>query len=153
MQTRLSPVPLIVLLFGCSAPPPPYKPVLDTKKLMETVIDPSADVIWGSVATIITASGTEERAPKTAEEWAAVQTSAAILTESGNLLMMVPRAKDEDDWMKMSRALVDAGANALKAAEAKNRGAIFTVGEEIYNTCASCHRRYEVESPAGPLPK
>lgn len=49
---------------SCSGPqPPPFKPLVDVKALMNSVVDPQAEVIWGSVATIITMAGTEERQP------------------------------------------------------------------------------------------
>lgn len=41
--------------------------------------------------------------------------------------------------MKMSQALVDAGAIALKAAEAKNPDALFEAGGQVYALCQRCH--------------
>lgn len=133
---------LTVLFFGCGGPaPPPYKPVADTKLLMEAVIDPAADVIWGAAGSIITSAGTEELAPKSEEEWTAVRNSAVVLTESGNLLMMAPRAKDEE-WIRISQALVDTGTAAMRAAEAKNVDQVFTIGGDIYAVCTNCHSKY-----------
>ena len=43
--------------------------------------------------TIDTKDGTEEIRPRTDEEWTAVRNAAVTLAESGNLLMMVPRAQ------------------------------------------------------------
>ena len=100
----------MTLLMGCStAPPgssamPPFAPIASTKQLMEWVIDPAADVVWDSVKTTITEAGTKEIAPSTIEEWEAVRNGAAVLAESGNLLMMDGRARDRDRWMK-SRCL------------------------------------------------
>src|SRR4051812_12323171 len=79
---------------ACGPPPPPYKPVVDVKQLMQGIVDPSADAVWSSVATIFTKDGTEERRPRTKEQWDAVRGQAMTLTEAGNLLMMPPRAKD-----------------------------------------------------------
>ena len=56
--------------------------------------------------------------------------------------MIGNRARDRADWMKMSQALVDVGAVALKAAEAKNPQALFEAGGEVYEVCQRCHRRY-----------
>jgi cytochrome c556 len=44
--------------------------------------------------------------------------------------------------MSFARALTDAANGARKAAEAKNIDALFTAGEDLYNACSSCHRRY-----------
>ena len=128
---------------ACGGPqPPPFKPVADTKLLMQSVIDPSADEIWDSVRTIITKEGTEEFRPRTNQEWDAVRNHAVALAESGNLLMMVPRAKDGGEWMARSRELVDQSERAIRAAEAKNADELFTVGGDIYQACSNCHQKY-----------
>jgi hypothetical protein len=112
---------------------------------MTSVVDPAADVIWGSVGTIVNAAGTIEKAPKTDEEWAAVRNSAYVLTESGNLLMIGNRPKDTGEWIRFSQELIDVGVRTIKAAEARNKDAIFEVGGEIYNVCSNCHEKYEVK--------
>src|SRR5688572_10725767 len=45
-----------IIMIGCGGTQkaPPFKPVADTKLLMESVIDPAADLVWDSVRTIIT---------------------------------------------------------------------------------------------------
>jgi hypothetical protein len=141
-----------LLTLGCrSAPePPPFQPVADMKQLMTSVVDPAADVIWGSVGTIVSEAGTEERAPKTDEEWAAVLQSAYVIAESGNLMMMGGRARDTDAWMRHSRELTDVGVRAIKAAESRNKDAIFTVGGDIYEVCANCHRTYLITAEGIP---
>jgi hypothetical protein len=133
------------VLSGCGQPPPPYKPVADVKQLMQGVFDPSADVVWGSVGTIFTKEGVEERRPRNDEEWANVRNHAMILTEAGNLLMMPSRARDGGDWMTMSQELIDASAVALRAAEAKNVDRLFEVGGRIYDACDKCHKKYWVK--------
>ena len=128
---------------GCGGPqPPPFKPVADVKQLMQAVVDPSADVVWESVKTTFTKDGVEERQPRNDEEWANVRNHAMMLTEAGNLLMMAPRAKDGDAWMKMSRALVDVGEVALRAAESKNVDQLYDVGGQIDEACETCHKKY-----------
>ena len=132
-----------VALAACGGPaPPPYKPVADVKQLMQGIVDPSADAVWQSVATIFTKKGTEERRPHTKEEWAAVRSHAMTLTESGNLLMMPGRAKDGGDWMKFAQELVDTSAVALRAAEAKNVEALLDVGGRIDEVCERCPKKY-----------
>jgi hypothetical protein len=147
---RLAGAAIALLVCGCREPPPPFKPVADTKQLMIAVVDPAADVIWGSVGTIVSAEGTEERAPKTDEEWAAVRNSAFVIAESGNLMMIGSRAKDTGEWMRQSQALIDVGMRAVKAAEARDKDAIFTVGGEIYDVCANCHQAYAVAASGIP---
>jgi len=133
---------LTVSACGGGNEPPPFKPIADTALLMEAVIDPMADVIWGSVGTIITAAGEEHIRPKTEEEWMAVRNAAVAVTEAGNLLMMVPRAKDAE-WMRISQAMIDTGAAAIKAAEAKDPDGVFDAGADIYAVCTNCHAKYD----------
>jgi hypothetical protein len=128
---------------ACGGPPPvTYKPVADVKQLMQAVVDPSADAVWESVATIFTKEGTEERRPRTDQEWALVRSHAMTLAESGNLLMMPGRAKDGGDWMKFAQDLVDVSAVALRAAEAKNAEGLLDVGGLIDEVCEKCHKKY-----------
>jgi len=133
---------IVLSAAGCGAQPPPFRPVADTKLLMQSVVDPNADVIWESVKTIITAQGTEEIKPRTDGEWTAVRNSAVTLAESGNLLMMSPRAKDACAWMTLSQELIDASQSAVRAAESKNADRLFTVGGDIYEACSHCHQKY-----------
>ena len=122
---------------------PPFKPIVDTGSLMESFIEPSADVIWLSVGTIVSAAGEEHIRPKTEEEWTKVKNAAIAVSEAGNLLMMEPRARDADEWMRLSKAMVDTGAEAIKAAEAKDPDAMFEAGAQIYAVCSNCHAKYD----------
>ena len=128
---------------ACGGPTlPPFKPVADTKLLMQSVVDPNADFVWDAVKTIETTAGTEEIRPKTDEEWIAVRNAAVAVAESGNLLMMVPRAKNGGEWMELAQDMINTGQEAIKAAEAKNAEKLFTVGGDIYESCSNCHRKY-----------
>lgn len=144
MRKNLAVMGLGASLFAaCGGPaPPPFKAVADNKLLMQSVIDPNADLVWDAVRTIITRDKTEEFRPQTTEEWIAVRNAAVALTESGNLLMMAPRAKDGGEWMKRSQELIDTGEAAIRAADAKNADRLFTVGGDIYEACSNCHRQY-----------
>jgi mono/diheme cytochrome c family protein len=82
------------------------------------------------------------REPKDDKEWTTVQRSAVLLAESGNVLMMRGRARDQGEWMKASRLLVDAGAAAYKAARAKDAKALAAVSEPLNASCIACHTRY-----------
>jgi hypothetical protein len=140
----------ILLLSGCEpAPPeptlPPFKPIATTAELMHGVVDPAADVLWASVGSIVTREGVEDFFPRSEEEWIPIENAAVVLMESGNLLMIGDRAKDQDQWMTMSRGLVDAGKLALTAAQSRNPDEIFRVGGDIYAACDGCHQRYWTE--------
>jgi hypothetical protein len=118
-------------------------PVASVRQIMKGIVDPATAVVFNSVSVTMTATGTEEKAPKTDQEWEVVGNSAAALVESGNLLLMGNRVVDGGDWVKWSRALRDAGVVALRAAEAKDKDALFATGEAINTSCDSCHEKYQ----------
>lgn len=148
---------LTLSLAACNAPPapvtsapaaPPYNTALSLKQVMEWVIDPAADVVWESVAIIITDKGENQKAPKTDEEWEKVRNGAATLVESGNLLMMQTRMRDDKKWQASAKRMSDAGMVALKAAEKKDVAALFDSGALIYNACSACHSDFRVGETA-----
>jgi hypothetical protein len=138
---------LVTGVAGCSGgpPPPPFHPVADVKQLMASVVEPAADEYWDAVGWIDDANGTTEIEPQTVEEWDAVRNHAYVVAESGNLLMMTSRAKDGGEWMQLSRQLTEVGQKAIRAAEARDKMAVFDTGAEIYDVCTSCHAKYAVE--------
>ena len=124
--------PLLFLACTATPPKPPFKPVATAKQLMTAIIIPSSDVLFQVAG----------KAPTNDEEWATVERNALTLVESGNLLMIGDRAKDNGDWMKESQALVDVGMTAFKAAQAKNVEELTKIGDQIYEVCESCHNKY-----------
>lgn len=58
---------------------------------MESIIDPSSDVLWGAAGTIQDKEGTKDLSAKTPEEWFDVRRAAVRMIEGGNLLMMPGR--------------------------------------------------------------
>lgn len=123
---------------------PPYRVVTDIHQTMAWIIDPAADVIWDSAGTIITAQGSEELAPTSAQGWDEVLRAAATLSEAGNLLMMPGRAAGAD-WIAYSQQLIVTGQRAMQAAQARDADALFDAGGEIYQVCRGCHDQYWVE--------
>src|SRR5215207_1176593 len=66
--------------------PAPVVPIVATvKHVMGAMTMPNSAAIWDSVSTIVDAKGVTENQPRTDEEWAAVEASAAILAESANM--------------------------------------------------------------------
>jgi hypothetical protein len=138
-----------VALAGCAhqpnVAPPPFKPVTTVLELMESVIAHAAEVYWGSVQVTVDETGVHERYPQTDEEWESVWAAALSLAESGNLLMMTPRAIDDGAWMQFARSLIEVGVEAAAAAEAHDVDRVFAAGEQVYNVCLGCHTRYVPE--------
>jgi hypothetical protein len=134
---------------GCAheapVPAPPFRAATTTLELMESVIAHSAEVYWESVAISVDESGVTETQPETDEEWEFVWAAALALAESGNLLMMPPRAVDDGAWMQFSRSLIEAGIEAAEAAADHDVEGVFAAGERVYNVCLGCHTRYVPE--------
>jgi len=147
---NMTPICAVLLIVAACSRQPPFKPVGSVKQIMAAAIVPSSEVLFDAVGTIVSAKGVEEIAPKNDEEWTNVRNHAILLAESGNLLMLGGRAKDNGEWMKIAQALVDAGVVALKAAEAKNPAALFDAGAGVYEVCERCHSRYWKEGRDNP---
>ena len=131
---------------------------------MDALVDPQSDVIFEAVATIISKSGTEERAPKTDADWDAVRKGALLLIEGGNLLVVPgrhaagPGAKSEVPGVELEPAEIEALINknpglfvrraqgvvgaaivALKAIEAKDVQGLSNAAGALDAACESCH--------------
>jgi hypothetical protein len=144
-----------------------FRPTATIKDIMDSMVDPSADTLWESVATIVSAAGTEERQPRTDEEWKNVHRKAVELVEATNLLLMEGRhvAKageksenpgielgpeeieklintDRQAFVDFAHKLHDAAIPALRATEARNAAALLDAGEAIDAACENCHLKY-----------
>jgi hypothetical protein len=137
------------------------------KDIMESIIDPSADVLWGAVGTVVDKQGIQDLAPKTQEEWLDVRRAAVRIIEGGNLLIMPGREaapvgaksdapgvelepaeitvlinKKRKSFNAFARALQALGLEALKASEAKNTDMVIEIGGRMEDVCESCHKTF-----------
>ena len=125
---------VILFLAGVAmAQAPTFQPVGSTLQVMRAMVIPSSDVIFKLPS----------ETPKDDKEWAVVQNSALILAESGNLLMMKGRSKDDGEWNKDAQLMVAAGAAAFKAANAKDANKLLDIGDDILTACETCHKKYK----------
>ena len=121
---------------------PPFQTTATMKELMVNVLDPAVDILWDAVGTVMTLEGTFEKAPSTDDEWAGVRAGAIQLAESGNLLMLPSRSSGSEEWIAQARALIDTSNRAIKAIDAKDKDALFTIGGDIYDVCTNCHKQF-----------
>ena len=124
--------------------PPPFRTAATIEQIMEGPIVHAAEVYWDSVSTVVDKDGIHENFPQNDEEWEAVWAAGISIAESGNLLMIADRARDEE-WVRLSAALADTGMEAAQAAEAKNPDKVLEMGEKVYNVCTECHMKYIVD--------
>jgi hypothetical protein len=116
--------------------------VATIRQIMKGIVDPAAKNVFNAVSTTVGPKGVEEHVPTTDEEWEDVGNSAAALIESGNMMLMGNRAVDKDEWVKMSRAMIDAGKQVLRATQEKNSDKVFELGEPLNESCDRCHAKY-----------
>src|ERR1035438_1850235 len=96
--------PLLLGSMIACAQTPSDPPAASVKQLMLDLIHPSSNDILLAIYR-----GGPLGGPKDEKEWAVVRRAAVTLAESGNLLTMRGRARDQADWMKDAKLLADAG--------------------------------------------
>lgn len=135
MSSRV-PLALAALSFAALsiAAEPQLRAVADVTELMQAMTVPASNALF-DVA---------RNPPEDDGAWTKVRNQAIILAESGNLLMIGSRAKNDEVWMSTSRALVEAGEAAKKAAEAKNLDGINEAGNRMIDACEVCHKAHWV---------
>lgn len=151
---------------------PTYQAVATVQDLMAGLIDPASKVVFNAVSSETTASGTVEKAPANDGEWAAVRTSALMMAEGANLLMVPGRhitrnsanrksggesaaegslppseievrvARDRGAWNRFAVRLREAALESLRAAEAKTTDAFGPASESLDNACENCHLKF-----------
>src|SRR5262249_48701695 len=137
------------------------------KDLMESIIDPSADVLWEAVGTVIDKDGTHESSPKTQEEWLNLRHAAVRIIEGSNLLLMRGReaapigTKSEVPGVELEPAEITAlikrkrktfdafakalqvlGLDALRATDAKDAASLMEIGGRMEDVCEGCHKTF-----------
>jgi cytochrome c556 len=123
---------LLVMAALVLAAEPSFQLVGSTSQLMISIIYPASNAIFYI----------HRGAPKDDKEWAAMQANALMMAEAGNLLMLGSRAKDQDNWIKDAKLLVEVGAAAFKAAQAKDADALDALSEQLNTACVTCHQDY-----------
>ncbi|MDP7339535.1 MAG: hypothetical protein QF786_09495 [Vicinamibacterales bacterium] len=118
-----------------SAPAPvpvsTVKAIASLKQIMEAMVVPTSDHLFN----------VGRQAPENDDDWTALRNSAVILAESGNLLLVGDRVKD-DTWVSSAHALIEAGSVALKATEDRNVDAVLEAGNLLLDSCQSCHEKH-----------
>src|SRR6266853_346748 len=110
------------------SPSESFPPAASVKQLMLDLIHPSSNDILFAIY---------RGGPRDEKEWAVVRRSAVTLAESGNMLMIRGRARDQGDWMKDAKLLVDVGNSAYKAAQAKDGNALAGLAGAIGASCTT----------------
>ena len=164
-------LPVFCLFVTCSKPEPTatadYNLVATIKDIMDTQIDPSADYIWQSIGTEVSAEGIKEKRPQNPDEWKEARRKAMLLVEGANLLMMPGRKvakpgeksenpevelqpeeiqalidKDRANFIRLAKEFQKISVQQLKAVEDKDVDAMLKLGGTLDETCEGCHKVY-----------
>lgn len=112
--------------------PTTFQPVGSMQQLMIDIIYPTSDALFY----------VDRDPPKNQKEWNDLRSQALMLAESGNLLMMEGRARDQKNWILESKMLIDLGAKAYQAAQNKDLDAIRALNDPLNAACVTCHQQY-----------
>jgi hypothetical protein len=144
----------------------PEASILD---MMLEFVDPNADELWESVATVSTRTGVEERHPRTDAEWKTARRKALTLVESANLLVVAGRPvarpgqqlaepggegdytpaqaqmqidKDRAAFVTFAAGLQEASRKMMGAIDKRDVEGFLEAGGELDEACESCHKRF-----------
>lgn len=152
-----------------AAKAPADRPVYSSvQEIMDSIVDPSADVLWGAAGTVIDKdAGVQDLTPKTDEAWHDVRRAAIRMIEAGNLLAMPGRLaappgtksdtpgveleppeitalirKNRKSFDAFAKALQEAAVDARRASEKKDVDLLMDSGTRMENVCESCHQTF-----------
>jgi hypothetical protein len=131
-------------------PPPPFNTTIPLHDLMVHVIDPQTDIVWAASGVVVDMRGEHDLSPKTDAAWAKVHDAAAVVAESGNLLLLPDRLRPGKTWTRQAQTLSTLGLAAMKATDVKDKGAMLRIGGDIHDACEECHRVYVLGEPPKP---
>ena len=130
-----------LLLFAMAgaavAQAPSFQPVGSMAELMVRIIYPTSDALFYI----------ERDPPKTDVQWNAIRAQALILAESGNLMLLPNRLRDQGDWIKETKVMIDLATTAYRAALAKDMDGILAVNDKLTDSCIVCHQQYRANYP------
>jgi hypothetical protein len=130
---------ILALVPGAGCSNAGLTPIATIEQIMETTVEPVAYKVYDAAAW---ENGVQVGGPKTDDDWKMVEANARMLAETGNLLLMGSRMKDQSGWVMRTQAMMDAANEAANAAAAKDTDAVFAAGGKIHQSCTGCHLQY-----------
>ncbi len=147
------------------------------QELMDSIIDPSSDVLWRAVGTVVDSGGFHDALPKTPEEWHDIRRAAVRLVEGANLLMLPGRAaaplgtksqvpgvelepaqiaalisRNRPSFDGYALALEGVALDAMRAVDARNPGRLMDAGGRMEEVCEGCHQNFWYPTANSPQP-
>jgi hypothetical protein len=161
-----------LLCLSCSVllggrPPEHYRPDLTIKEIMASMIAPSANALWDSVATYIQKNHFEEKAPRKDADWRELRRRAIVVLNAADLLLVSGRhvakpgeksdnpkielhpkqiekliSEDRAAWIHLTHTLQNSVVLVLDAIDRKDVQALQFSGNVMNGACEQCHQKY-----------
>lgn len=125
-----------------TAPADALQSAATSRQVMLGLTIPASEVIWG----------VGSNAPASDADWDRVTANAVMLAESGLMLMSAPRDLKQPEWTQYASDMVRHSRSAAEAAQKRDVDALLAAGDEIYNSCDTCHNKYMPAKVAAPPP-
>jgi hypothetical protein len=153
-------------LTATMAQSPRFNTDISIAELMEALVMPEADVIWGAIQYTSSEDGQGMIGPETDEEWLAVRHNALALAEVANNLMIPGRPankpgtpaeagelapadiealinQNRDAWNAYAQTLHAVALQAIEAIDARDADKIFLeTGGDLDAACEGCHQTF-----------
>jgi hypothetical protein len=141
-HTVICALALLVAMTACKDKPatvaaaapaePAIEHVATAKQVMLGLTIPASDVLFQ----------VGDQSPIDDKGWERIIANAAMLAESGNLLLVGPRNLNQPEWIQLARELVARARDAGEAAAKHDVDAVLEAGNAIYENCDACHSKY-----------
>ncbi|HEX7079506.1 MAG TPA: hypothetical protein VF329_00635 [Gammaproteobacteria bacterium] len=147
--------------------PAGFAPDATLAEIMEYIVMPNADKLWGAVSVTVGEEGVVEEAPETDAEWFELRTAALTLAEASNLLVVPGRRVDapgavaeypEEElspseihelqeeawgaWVGHAQVLHEVAKQMIAAVDARDTQAVTDVGGTLDSACEGCHLQF-----------
>lgn len=131
----------LLMLFGCVltvGQAAELEPELSVKQLMNGLITPATNTIWGAYQL------------ETDAQWQEVENAAYAVIGAANLLSVGGSAEGEveaarvEQWQEFNAQLLAASRQVLAAVAARDEEALSDAGNNaLYPPCENCHRQFQ----------
>ena len=134
---------------------------------MDSMVDPSAEALWDSVASYATVKHVEQKAPRNDADWNEVRRRASTLSKAAHLLLEPDRRvaepgdksknpsielspeqietlinNDRPAWTTLVHGLQNSAVLVLKAIDKRDLDGLRAANDGLNRTCEECHQKY-----------
>lgn len=127
-----------ISLFIASVAVAQVQPQLTLKQIMNAMITPATNTIWGAYQL------------ETEAQWQTIENAALTVIAAGNLMALGGSAPGESElaqqaqWRQFNEQMIAAAREVLVAVAARDEEALSAAGNNaLYPPCESCHQQYQ----------